>query len=64
MKRILSDIQNGTFAKNWVKENAEGRPNYKAKQAAEQEQQLEKVGAQLRKMMPFVDPITIKPSGG
>ena len=61
MKRILGDIQSGTFAKNWVKENAEGRPNYKAKQLAEQDQLLEKVGKDLRKMMPFVDPITVKP---
>jgi ketol-acid reductoisomerase len=64
MRRILRDIQTGNFAKTWVKENAEGRPNYKAKQLAEQDQQLEKVGAALRKMMPFVDPITIKPSDG
>jgi ketol-acid reductoisomerase len=61
MRRILGDIQSGKFAKQWVQENAEGRPNYKAKQLAEQDQQLEKVGAALRKMMPFVDPITIKP---
>jgi ketol-acid reductoisomerase len=63
MRRILADIQSGKFAKGWVQENAEGRPNYKAKQLAEQDQLLEKVGASLRKMMPFVDPITIKPSG-
>jgi ketol-acid reductoisomerase len=62
MKKVLREIQDGTFAKKWVKENAEGRPNYKAKQLTEQDQQLEKVGAALRKMMPFVDPITVKPS--
>src|SRR5690606_11351819 len=61
MKKILGEIQDGTFARNWIKENAEGRPKYKAIQASEQEQQIEQVGAELRKMMPFVDPVTIKP---
>ncbi len=61
MKKILGEIQDGTFARNWIKENAEGRPKYKSVQASEQEQQLEHVGAELRKMMPFVDPVTIKP---
>ncbi len=61
MKKVLTDIQDGTFAKNWIAENKAGRPNYKATQRAEQDQTLEQVGARLRSMMTFVDPVTIKP---
>ena len=64
MKKVLEDIQNGTFAKGWVKENESGRPNYKARQLAEQSLPIEKVGAALRKLMPFVDPVTVKPTDG
>ncbi len=61
MKQILSEIQDGTFARQWIAENAAGRPRFNARRRAEQEQQLEQVGSQLRAMMPFVDPVTIKP---
>ncbi|MDX2052475.1 MAG: ketol-acid reductoisomerase [Polyangiaceae bacterium] len=60
MKKILGDIQNGTFAKNWIAENANGRPDFIKMRHKEQDQKLEQVGAALRKMMPFVDPVTIK----
>jgi ketol-acid reductoisomerase len=61
MKTILTEIQNGTFAKKWIAENQTGRPNFEKTRHAEREQQLEQVGAGLRKMMPFLDPVTIKP---
>jgi ketol-acid reductoisomerase len=61
MKRILADIQSGKFAKQWIAENAAGRPEFEKKRRDEREQLLEKVGADLRKMMPFVDPVTIRP---
>ena len=61
MKRILADIQSGKFAKDWIAENAAGRPKYKQIQRSEQEQQIEQVGASLREMMPFVDPVKIRP---
>jgi len=54
MGRILGEIQDGTFAKEWVEENANGRPNYKALRQAGFDHPIEKVGAQLRDMMPFV----------
>jgi ketol-acid reductoisomerase len=54
MGRILAEIQDGTFAKEWVAENANGRPNYKALRQAGLEHPIEKVGADLRDMMPFV----------
>jgi ketol-acid reductoisomerase len=58
MKQLLAEIQDGTFAKNWIGEHAAGRPNFNATRAAEQNQILEKVGADLRQMMPFVNPVT------
>jgi ketol-acid reductoisomerase len=61
MKKILGEIQDGTFAKNWIAENANGRPKFDAVRSKEREQQLEQVGAKLRAMMPFLDPVTIKP---
>jgi ketol-acid reductoisomerase len=61
MKRILADIQSGEFARKWIAENEEGRPKFEATRAKEREQRLEVVGASLRKMMPFIDPVTIKP---
>jgi ketol-acid reductoisomerase len=60
MKQILAEIQDGTFAKRWIEENKNGRPEFNAKRRAEQEQTIEKVGAKLRSMMPFVDPVEIK----
>lgn len=60
MKQILEEIQDGSFAKRWVDENKNGAPEFTAKRRAEQEQHLEQVGAELRSMMPFVDPIEIK----
>ncbi|WP_437516937.1 ketol-acid reductoisomerase [Sorangium sp. So ce1099] len=61
MKRILGEIQSGEFARKWIAENEQGRPNFEATRAKEREQRLEVVGANLRKMMPFIDPVTIKP---
>ncbi len=61
MKKILAEIQDGSFAKKWIDENKAGRPEFEKRRAAEREQQIEQVGAELRKMMPFVDPVTIKP---
>jgi ketol-acid reductoisomerase len=61
MKRILAEIKDGTFAKNWIAENEVGRPKFKATRAKEQEHPVEQVGAKLRSMMPFLDPVTIRP---
>ena len=55
MKRILTDIQDGTFAKNWIKETDDGRPWFDSHQLSERDILLEKVGAKLRGMMPFVN---------
>ena len=60
MKRILNEIQDGSFAERWIDENKKGAPEFTAKRRAEQEQPIERVGAQLRSMMPFVDPVEVK----
>jgi ketol-acid reductoisomerase len=54
MGRILAEIQDGTFAKEWVAENVNGRPNFNALRQAGLDHPIEKVGAELRDMMPFV----------
>jgi ketol-acid reductoisomerase len=61
MQKLLAEIKDGSFAKNWITENQTGRPEFNKTRAAEQEHPIEQVGAQLRSMMPFLDPVTIKP---
>lgn len=50
MKKILSDIQDGTFAKDWISENQTGCMHFGAMRRREAEHQLEAVGAELRKL--------------
>ncbi|HEY3457253.1 MAG TPA: ketol-acid reductoisomerase [Bryobacteraceae bacterium] len=54
MKKILSEIQSGEFARTWLKENRDGRKNFLALREAAKDQPIEKVGAELRAMMPFL----------
>jgi ketol-acid reductoisomerase len=54
MKKILSEIQSGEFARTWIEENKSGRHKFLAMREAAQNQPVEKVGAELRKMMPFL----------
>lgn len=61
MSRMLQDIQSGEYARRWIKENEDGRPWFNAERRRQQEHLIERVGANLRSMMPFVDPVTIKP---
>jgi ketol-acid reductoisomerase len=61
MQQMLAEIQDGTYAAAWIKENALGRPWFNAQRAKEQDQLIERVGAQLRQMMPFLDPVTLRP---
>lgn len=54
MKKILSEIQSGEFAKEWIKENQDGRPNYNRITEEEKNHPIEKVGKSLRDMMPWI----------
>ncbi|PLR75472.1 ketol-acid reductoisomerase [Bacillus sp. V3-13] len=55
MKAVLKDIQEGKFAKGWILENQANRPVFNAINRNEKEHQIEEVGRELRKMMPFVN---------
>lgn len=61
MKELLNNIQDGSYAKNWIEENKNGRKWFNKVREREQDQKLEQVGAELRALMPFIDPVTIKP---
>ena len=54
MKRILAEIQSGSFAKEFILENLANRPMFNALLAKDKEHRIEQVGEKLRKMMPFV----------
>ncbi len=54
MRQILKDIQDGTWARNWILENQAGRPNFYALRRQNAETQLETVGKKLRAMMPWM----------
>jgi ketol-acid reductoisomerase len=61
MSKMLKEIQDGTYATNWIEENKNGRPWFNKQRRIDQEHLIEKVGAQLRSLMPFIDPVEIKP---
>ena len=54
MKKVLKEIQEGVFARNWILENQVGRPNFNARRRIESEHQIEVVGKELRKMMSWL----------
>jgi len=54
MKKILSDIQDGSFARQWILENQAGRPYFLAMRRQRATHVIEEVGAQLRAMMPWM----------
>lgn len=55
MKTILKEIQDGSFAKAWIKENEDGRPSFNKVKEEQKDHQIERVGADLRKMMKWID---------
>ncbi|TCT16329.1 ketol-acid reductoisomerase [Natranaerovirga pectinivora] len=54
MKKVLGEIQDGTFARNWIVENKVNRPGFTARRRMESEHQIEVVGKELRKMMSWI----------
>ena len=64
MRQILSDIQSGAFAEDWIEENHNGRPRFNASRAADVSHRIEQVGLDLRRMMPFVNPREVVPGSG
>jgi ketol-acid reductoisomerase len=61
MKRLLAEIQDGSFARRWIDENETGRTEFLAERARQRAHPIEQVGARLRAMMPFLDPVTVDP---
>jgi ketol-acid reductoisomerase len=55
MKAVLQDIQDGTFARNWIAENEAGMPEFKRMMQADLEHPIEKVGAELRSRMDWLE---------
>ncbi|MEM9399099.1 MAG: ketol-acid reductoisomerase [Verrucomicrobiota bacterium] len=60
MQRVLKQIQKGTFAKEWINEHKTGRKNYKKLMADGAKHPIEKVGARLRSIMPWMGKKNIK----
>lgn len=56
MRQVLHEIQDGTFATNWILENQAGRPSFLAMRRAGARHQIEQVGSELRSMMPWLNP--------
>jgi len=54
MQKMLKEIKSGKFAREWIKENEIGRPNFNAILKTEREHKIEKVGKELRAMMPWM----------
>lgn len=63
MAGVLQRIQSGQFANEWIEENKKGKPNFLARRRAEHDLLIEKVGADLRTMMPFLKAKNIKQEG-
>ena len=67
MKRILAEIKSGQFADEWIAENKAGRPLFNRLRDEGRAHPIEKVGAELRAMMPFINAGSQRPqdvSGG
>jgi ketol-acid reductoisomerase len=58
MRKMLAEIRNGTYAKAWIAENEAGRPTFNKMREADRNHLVEQVGARLRKLMPFLKPVT------
>jgi ketol-acid reductoisomerase len=54
MKRVLAQVQDGTFAREWISENDEGRPTFNRLRQQNAELPIERIGKELRGMMSFL----------
>jgi ketol-acid reductoisomerase len=55
MRKVLADIQSGEFAREWIAENRAGAENFQRLREEAAGHQVERVGAELRGMMPWID---------
>jgi ketol-acid reductoisomerase len=56
MRQVLKEIQDGSFAERWIDENANERTAFLKLRKQNADHQIEKVGAELRAMMPWLEP--------
>lgn len=61
MRQLLRDIQNGTYAEEWINENENGRTWFNEQRKKDHDHPIEVVGRELRSMMPFIDSVSVKP---
>lgn len=54
MKKVLTEIQNGTFARNWLLENMANRPSFNAERGLQKEHLVEKIGSKIRSCMSWL----------
>jgi len=60
MQGLLADIQSGAFAKRFIEDQNSGRKEFEAFRAQDRNHPIEKIGAELRKAMPFLDPVKVE----
>ena len=63
MRALLAEVRSGAFADRWIAENATGRAEFERLRAADVDHPIERVGRDLRRRMPFIDPKEIVPGG-
>jgi ketol-acid reductoisomerase len=64
MRQLLARIQDGTFARDWIEENETGRNNFNCARKQDIDHPIERVGRDLRRMMPFIQPKEVRPGQG
>ncbi len=60
MRQVLHEIQDGSFARRWIAESDGGRQEFERLRAADRDHQIERVGAELRSQMAFLDPVVVR----
>jgi ketol-acid reductoisomerase len=60
MKQVLAEIQDGSFAKRWIEENERGRPEFERLREQDQNHLIERVGAELRAQMTWLNPVEVR----
>jgi ketol-acid reductoisomerase len=60
MREVLKEIQDGTFAKRWIAESDGGRQEFERLRAQDRDHQIERVGAELRAQMAFLNPVVVR----
>jgi len=63
MRELLAEIRSGEFAERWIAENRAGRPEFERQRESDVDHPIERVGRELRRRMPFVQPKEVVPGG-